>query len=251
MVNFEILVYTLASVILVSLISLLGVITLSLNVKRLSKILLFLVSLSAGTLLGDAFIHLLPEVVEEFEFGIEVSLYVILGMLIFFIIEKFIHWTHCHEPVSKKHVHSFGVMNLIGDGLHNFGDGVLIAGSYLVNFQLGMATTIAVVLHEIPQEISDFGVLIHSGFTTKKAVLYNVLSAVAAIIGALISLYLGGLFENYNLLLLPLTAGGFIYIAAADLIPELHKERDGARSIMQLIGIIIGVGIMVALIALE
>ncbi len=247
----DVLIYTLASVVLVSLISLIGVITLALNVKKLTKILLFLVSLSAGTLLGDAFIHLLPEVVEEYKFGIEVSLYIILGMLIFFVIEKFIHWTHCHILPSRKHAHSFGIMNLVGDGMHNFLDGFVIAASYMVNFQVGLATTLAVIVHEIPQEISDFGVLIHSGFTAKKAILYNFLTAVTAVIGAAISIYLGGFFENYNLLLLPLTAGGFIYIAASDLIPELHKELNIAKSFMQLIGIILGVVIMVSLLVLE
>lgn len=250
MVN-EVLIYSLSSVIIVSLISLIGVATLALNIKKLKKILLILVSFSAGALLGDAFIHILPEAIEEFGFGVEISLFIILGILIFFIIEKFIHWRHCHELVSKNHPHPFAIMNLLGDGLHNFIDGLVIGSSYLVNIPTGIATTIAVILHEIPQEIGDFGVLIHGGFSTSKALFFNFLSALTAIIGTIISLYIGSNFENYNMFLLPLTVGGFIYIAASDLIPELHKENNIEKSIMQIFGIILGIMIMVALIYLE
>ena len=251
MIERAVLIYSLLSVIIVSLISFIGVLTLSLNIKRLRKILLFLVSFAAGALLGDAFIHLLPEVVEEFGFRIEISLYIILGMLIFFVIEKFIHWNHCHVPASKNHTHSFGVMNLIGDGLHNFIDGLVIGASYLVSLPIGIATTIAVILHEIPQEIGDFGVLIHSGFKVPKALLYNFLTAITAILGALISLYFGNLVENYNLFLIPFTVGGFVYIASSDLIPELHKEVEIHKSIMQLFGLIFGMLIMLSLIFFE
>lgn len=251
MVNAEILIYSLVSVVLVSLISFIGIITLALNIKRLKGALLFLVSFAAGALLGDAFIHLLPEAVEEFGFGMEISLYLILGILVFFIFEKFIHWNHCHMPTTSKHVHSFGVMNLIGDVLHNFIDGLIIGASYLVNLEVGIATTLAVILHEIPQEIGDFGVLIHSGFTISKALLFNFLSALTAVIGTIISLYFGSYFGNYNLFLLPLTVGGFIYIAASDLIPELHKEVNITKSLMQLFGIVIGVAMMFGLLFLE
>jgi len=251
MVSNEVLIYSLSSVFLVSLISFIGVFTLSLNAKRLRSILLFLVSFAAGALLGDAFIHLLPEVVEEFGFGIEVSLYIILGMLIFFIFEKFIQWNHCHIPTTKKHIHSFGVMNLVGDVLHNFIDGLVIGASYLVNLEVGIATTIAVILHEIPQEIGDFGVLLHSGFTASRALFFNFLSALTAVLGTIISLYFGSYFGEYNLFLLPLTVGGFIYIAASDLIPELHKELEISKSIMQLLGLMIGVTIMISLVFLE
>lgn len=251
MVNGDVLIYSLVSVILVSLISFIGVFTLSLNLKRLRNILFFLVSFATGALLGDAFIHLLPEAVEEFGFGIEISLYIILGMLIFFIFEKFIHWNHCHMPTTKNHIHSFGIINLIGDALHNFIDGLVIGASYLVSLPVGIATTLAVILHEIPQEIGDFGILIHSGFTVSRALLFNFLSALTAVVGTIISLYFGSYFGEYNLFLIPLTVGGFIYIAASDLIPELHKELEVTKSIMQLLGIMIGVIIMISLLFLE
>lgn len=248
MVNIQIAwLYSILSVIVVSLISLIGLITLGIKLNKLKNILLFLVSFSTGALLGDSFIHLLPEAVEEFGFGIEVSLYVILGIIIFFILEKIIHWRHCHHPTHKDHPHPFAIMNLIGDGLHNFIDGMIIGGSYLVSIPVGFATTIAVILHEIPQEIGDFGVLIHGGFTKKKAIFLNFLSALGAIIGAIISLIIGSSFENYALFLLPLTAGGFIYIAASDLIPELHKEVKVYLSLIQIVGILLGVGVMLLL----
>ncbi len=249
--NSTILLYSLISVIIVSAISFVGVLTLVLNHKLLKKMLLFLVSFAAGALLGDAFIHILPELAEEYGLSLSVSIYIILGILLFFIIEKIIHWRHCHEPTSKDHPHPFAIVNLFGDGLHNFIDGLVIGASYLVDINTGIATTIAVILHEIPQEIGDFGVLIHGGFSRAKALFFNFLTATTAILGTLISILFGSYFENYNLILLPLTIGGFIYIAAADLIPELHKEVKIGKSLMQIFGIVIGVTVMVLLLFIE
>lgn len=239
--------YSLGSVILVSLISLVGLFTIGMNIKKLKNVLLFLVSFSTGALLGDAFIHLLPEAVESFGFGLEVSLYVLLGVLLFFILEKIIHWRHCHHPTSKDHPHPFAIMNLIGDGFHNLIDGMIIGGAYLISVPVGFATTLAVVLHEIPQEIGDFGVLIHGGFSKNKALFYNFISALGALVGVVVSLVIGMSFENYSLVLLPLTAGGFIYIAGSDLIPELHKEVKISRSLLQIVGMVLGVLVMLAL----
>ncbi|HLD27606.1 MAG TPA: ZIP family metal transporter, partial [Patescibacteria group bacterium] len=161
--------YSIVSVVIVSLVSLAGVVTLAFNLEKLKKILIFFVSLSAGALLGDVFLHLLPELVEEAGFGLKVSLLFIAGIFIFFILEKYIHWQHCHEPISASHPHHLGKMNLIGDALHNFIDGLIIAASYLISVPLGVASTLAIVFHEIPQEIGDFGVLLHSGFSKAKA----------------------------------------------------------------------------------
>lgn len=239
--------YTLTSVIIVSLLSLIGIITISIKLEKLRKILFFLVSFAAGALLGDVFIHLIPEIVEEAGFGLNVSLYLLLGMLIFFILEKFIHWRHCHIPTSKQHPHPFAIINLVGDGFHNLIDGMIIAGSYLASVPLGIATTLAVVFHEIPQEIGDFGVLIHGGFTRAKALFYNFLSALTAIIGAIIVLIVGARIENIIIFLVPFTAGGFLYIAGSDLIPELHKEIGAKKSLLQLFGLVLGVLVMMAL----
>jgi len=251
MLNSTVLLYSLISVLTVSLFSFVGVAALALSNKLLKKFLLFLVSFSAGALLGDAFIHILPELVKEYGFNLSASLYLILGILLFFIIEKFIHWQHCHTPISKEHIHPFVITNLLGDALHNFIDGLIIGSSYLVSIPTGIATTLAVILHEIPQEIGDFAVLIHGGFTKGRALFFNFLVATTAVLGTLISIFLGESFKNYNLFLLPLTIGGFIYIAASDLIPELHKEVKIKKSIVQVLGLVLGVTIMVLLLYLE
>lgn len=244
-------IYSIISVIIVSLISLIGILTLTVNEKRLTKILLFLISFSAGALLGDAFIHLLPETVEKYGFSLNVSLYFLSGILIFFILEKFIQWRHCHIPTSEKHPHPYAFMNLIGDGMHNLLDGMVIAGSYLASIPLGIATTVAVIFHEIPQEIGDFSVLLHGGFSKAKALFFNFLSALTAIIGAVIVLLIGINIDNFLIFILPFTAGGFVYIASSDLIPELHKETDIKKSTLQLFGIILGIAVMVALLFIE
>ncbi|MEK6826454.1 MAG: ZIP family metal transporter [Nanoarchaeota archaeon] len=243
--------YSLVSVFIVSLISLIGAITLSINAKKLKSILLYLVSFSAGALFGDAFIHLLPEIVEEAGFTINISLYVLLGIILSFLIEKVIHWRHCHIPTSKEHPHPFAYINLIGDSVHNFIDGLIIAASYLASIPVGIATTIAVLLHEIPQEIGDFGVLLHGGFTKKKALFFNFITALTAVLGAVVALIISQSIEQLTLFLIPLAAGGFIYIAGSDLIPELHKEVKLSKSIFQIISFILGILIMMSLLLLE
>lgn len=194
---------------------------------------------------------MLPEVVEEFGFGLDVSVYLLSGIGIFFILEKVIHWQHCHS-VDGGHVHSFAYINLVGDGFHNFLDGIIIGASYLVSVPVGIATTLAVVFHEIPQEIGDFGVLIHGGFTKGKALLLNFASALVALLGVVFVFLLGGVSENLELILVPIAAGGFIYIAGSDLIPELHKHSDSwKRSLLQFIAFAVGIGVMAALLLLE
>lgn len=245
--------YTIISVVIVSLVSMVGVLTLSLGQKKLHKMLLVLVSLSAGTLLGDAFIHILPEVVEEQGFTLVVSLLILVGVLIFFILEKSIHAHHygteeAHQASQKPHL---GSLILLGDGLHNFLDGLAIAGSYLISVPVGVATTIAVVMHEIPQEIADFGVLLYAGFSKAKALWYNFLSALAAVAGAAIGLLLGTRIESAVWFILPFTVGGFLYISCSSLIPELHKECGWKESLWQILAFIAGIAIMVALLLLE
>ncbi len=243
--------YTLVSVFIVSLISLVGILTLSMKKEKIKKNSILLVSFSVGALFGDAFIHLLPKSFEQLGAGLSTSLCIVLGILIFFVLEKFLHWRHCHLPSSKSHVHPLAAMNLIGDAVHNLIDGLLIGATYMVNFPLGIATTLAIIFHEIPQEIGDFGVLIHAGFSAKKALLFNLFSAMVAVLGAVASLLIGPYIENYALFLLPITAGGFIYIAGSDLIPELKHECKTKQSFQQLILIILGLGIMALLTLLE
>ncbi|MCH8003754.1 MAG: ZIP family metal transporter [Nanoarchaeota archaeon] len=243
-------IYTLVSVLIVSLISFVGVLTLSIKADKLKKILLYMVSFSAGALFGDAFIHLLPEIIEEVGFGLNISIYVMIGIGFSFVIEKFIHWRHCHIPHSKEHIHPFAMMNLFGDGVHNFIDGIIIGASYLVNIPVGIATTLAVIFHELPQEIGDFGVLLHGGFSKAKALFFNFITALTAVFGAIVSLLIGSYVENITTFLVPFAAGTFIYIAGSDLIPELHKEVEIKKSLLQFISIVLGVSVMLFLLLL-
>jgi zinc and cadmium transporter len=245
--SFQIWFLSILSVFVVSLISLVGIFFLSLNETRLRRILLFLVSFAVGGLFGDAFIHLLPESFEKLGTALSVSLYIIAGVLVFFVVEKFIRWRHCHIPTSEHHPHPVVAMNLIGDGVHNFIDGMVIAASFSVSVPLGLTTTLAVVLHEIPQEIGDFGVLVNGGLKPRRALAYNFLSALAAVLGAVIALLVGPLVKNFSIILLPFTAGGFIYIAGSDLIPELQHSEALSDIILQFGSIILGIAILALL----
>lgn len=244
--------YSIISVLVISFVSFVGLFTLSLNKNLLKKYVFVLVSLAIGALLGDAFIHLLPQAFEKFANPLHVSLGVIAGILIFFFIEKVLHWHH-HKS-DEEHEgppHTTGSLILVSDGFHNFIDGLIIAASYLVSIEIGIATTIAVVLHEIPQEIGDFGVLINSGFSRAKALWYNFVSALFAVAGAVFALAIGQATQTLSIWLLPIAAGGFIYIALSDLAPELHKEKRVGNIFLQLIAILSGVGAMLLLLGLE
>lgn len=232
------LIWILLSVIAVSLVSLIGIVLIYFKENILKKFLTALLSLASGAMLGGAFLHLLPE---SAELGIKnIWIYPLIGILIFFILEKFLFWRHCHT--KKCRVHTFAYLNLIGDGVHNFIDGLIIASSYIINFEVGVATTIAVLFHEIPQEIGDVGVLLYSGMSKFKALLYNFLFALTAIIGALIGYFIRE--YAYIQYIIPITAGGFIYIAASDLIPELKKTTSIKKSLVELAFLIIGIVIM-------
>ena len=240
--------YSLISVFIVSILSLVGIITFAIKIQKLKKWLIFLVSFSTGALFGGAFIHLIPEAFHEYGHSVSISLFILLGILTFFVMEKFIHWRHCHVPTSKNHPHPLGTMNLIGDCFHNFIDGLLIAGSYIASIPLGISTTLAVILHEIPQELGDFGVLIYAGFSKKKALFLNFLTALTAFLGVILALLLSNVIPNLTSFLLPFTAGGFIYIAGSDLIPELKKSPKLKSSLLQLFGLCLGISLMLLLI---
>jgi len=229
--------YILAAVIAVSLISFAGVFTLSLKKELLDKILFILVSFATGTLLGAAFLDLIPEAI-EYE-AANVMLFPLLGIVSFFIIEKFIFWHHHHT--GEKEVHSFTYLNLIGDGFHNFIDGIVIAASFLHSIPLGIATTIAIIFHEIPQEIGDFSLLIHGGFSRGKALFFNFVSALAAVAGGILGFFFISSLEIALPYLLAYTAGHFIYIALTDILPELMEQKDAKISLIQLISMIIGI----------
>ena len=228
-----IIVYTLISVIAISLISFIGALALMFKRDFLHKSIFILVSLAVGALLGDVFVHIIPEVYENMGDPTTISFLIIGGILIFFIPEKVLHWHHHTLEHAEEHAHPVGKMVLMGDGVHNFIDGLMVAASYMVSIEVGIATTIAVILHEIPQEIGNF------------------LSALTAIAGAALALVFGSVTEEFALWLLPITAGGFIYIALSDLIPELHKEQRAGQGIIQVIAIVVGVASMAVLLALE
>ncbi|MBX5326182.1 MAG: ZIP family metal transporter [Candidatus Bathyarchaeia archaeon] len=238
----EILLWILVSTFLVSLVSFVGVFFLALNEKFFKKLMLILVSFASGTLLGGAFFHLIPESLSPVEEN--VLLVLVSGIVVFFLLEKFL-WRHCHERECP--IHPFAYLNLVGDGIHNFIDGLIIAAGFLAppspNFSLGFITTLLVISHEIPQEIGDFGLLVFGGFTKKKALFYNFLSALVALLGALITYFFFPYIPN-TAYLLAFAAGGFIYIATTDLIPELHKERGFVNSALQFVLLLAGLGLM-------
>lgn len=235
---------TIGAVLGVSLISFTGAALFAVSESVIRKSLLYLVSLAAGVLLGEVFLHILPEITEETGMTTATSMGILIGIIASFVIEKIIHWHHCHVLPSFEHHHPVGMLTLAGDGIHNLVDGALIAGSFLVTPELGIATTIAIALHEIPQEISDYALLIYSGYSRKAALLWNVCSALAAILGALLVLLGRSEHPEFLMLLMAFAAGNFLYIAGADLIPELHKETRLRSALMQLLLICGGIGLM-------
>lgn len=239
----------------ISLTSLIGIFTLGIKQSYLTTKLIYLVSFSAGALFGDVFLHLMPEMVEhahEMDMD-QLGLLVIGGVVLGLVIEKLLHWHHCHHDHSEDdQPHTIAKMNLIGDFVHNLIDGLIIGASFLVSVPAGLATSLAILFHEIPQEIGDYAVLIHSGYSKKKALLLNFLSALSAILGTIIALIVGGVVHELQELLVPIAMGMFIYIAGSDLIPELHKHNHQFKSsLLQILMFILGIGVMFGLLFLE
>ena len=224
-------IYSLIAGVAVSLVSLSGAFTLWIEPVRLHRLLPLLVSLAVGVLLGDAFLHLIPEATAQLGSPAKTCLFVLLGIVLFFTIEKVVRGTHRHEIYDSARPpppQPSARMNLIGDALHNFTDGILIAGSFAADPVLGVATTMAILVHEIPQEIGDVGALIHGGYAPPRALVLNFLCALTVIGGILATLLAGYWIEGLLPYLLPIAAGGFIYIAAADFIPALHAPAAHA-----------------------
>lgn len=243
--------YALLSVALVSAVSLVGVVVLTLRSDVVSRLLAPLVSFSTGAILGTVFFHLLPEVMEHADEPVTGSALVLTGVMLAFAIEKFIHWHHCHradhDDEHGHHNHPLGALIIIGDGIHNFLDGALIAAAYMIDVPVGVAATIAVVLHEIPQELGDVSLLLHSGFSSKKAITWNFLSALTAVLGAAVAMWFESSMEGIESVLLPIAAGNFLYIATTDLIPELHKETRLSKTVSQVALLLVGVMLMAIL----
>ena len=247
-------VYVWISVLGISLVSLIWVFTLGIKKKWLDKVLVYLVAFSAGALLGDVFLHLLPEMAEHLEDHqhtisfLHLGIGVLGGIVVGLLTEKVLHWNHCHQSSSEEHPHTFAKMNLIGDLIHNLIDGLIIGSSFLVNIPTGIATSLAVLFHEIPQEIGDFWVLIHGGYSKKKALWFNFLVSLTAIGWAIFAICMGHLAEDLQLWLTPVAMGMFIYIAGSDLIPQMHKhDHELKSSLLQILMFVLGIGVMAVL----
>ncbi len=232
----QILLQILIAVFIVSAISLIG--NILLVTKFLKKSLFYMVAFSAGALLGAAFLDLLPEALES-SLHQNVPLFIIIGILIFFVIEKFLHWHHHHT--EGKDIHTFTYLNIVGDGIHNFTDGVIIAISFMASPAIGIATTIAIVAHEIPHEVGNFAILIYGGFSRMKATIYNFLSALTAFIGAMAAYFFSNKIENINFYMMALAIGGLVYISTTDLIPEIHKETEIKKTFVQFVLMVLGI----------
>jgi zinc and cadmium transporter len=236
------LLYALIASTIVSLISLIGVLALVIKDKLLKRLIIFLIAFAAGGLIGGAFFDIIPEASEYVKDITQLFFYIILGYTLFFILEKYLHWRHCHS--TECEIHRFTYLNIIGDIVHNFSDGLILGAIFLINIKVGIATTLAIVFHEIPHELGNFTVLIYGGFSKLKALLFNFLSALFAIVGTIVGYYCATKISGFASVLLPAAAGGFIYIASCDLIPELHKEEDGKRSTLIMAIFIFGIMLM-------
>jgi zinc and cadmium transporter len=231
--------------IIVSLVSLIGILVIFKKENKQS-FLKAIISLAAGALLSVALLDLLPEAIHaNIHDPHTITATVLISIIVFFLLERIFHWHHCrcddHGKPCADDKKSLVAINLTGDAIHNFVDGALIASAFLVDFNVGVLVTIAVILHEIPQEISDFGVLLYAGLNRTKAILYNLLTALISVIGAVVFYFYGSKFENAIPLIIAFAAGNFIYLATADLIPELHHENQPKKIFYHTVWLLIGV----------
>ncbi len=254
-----VLIAILVSVAILSLISLIGALGLTTNALRRHGVIMALVALAAGTLVGDTFLHILPETVAHYgSFSLHVSSFVLLGFVLFFIFEVVLRWEHSHAAIVDDHhghghdeVAAFGWLNLASDAAHNLIDGMIIAAAYLADIKLGIITTVAVAFHEIPQELGDFAVLLRAGMVPRKALLMNLGSSLTSLVGAIVVLMLPIDAETIASVALPIVAGAFLYIAASDLVPELHHHSKGKDAALILGMFLVGIALMYALLDLE
>jgi len=228
--------------ILISLVSLLGLLFIKIRKNRLKGEILTLVGVATGALLGDAFLHLIPESMAIIN-AQKTGLMVITGILIFFTLEKILKWRHCHD-IDCDQKNQLATISILADSIHNLIDGLIIGSSFMISVPVGISTSLAVFMHEIPQEIGDFAILIHGGYSVKKACLLNLSSALLSVVGVLI-IWLVKDIAKIQGELMAITAGGFIYLAASDLIPELHRHESKIKeSLWQMLSVVTGLGIM-------
>jgi zinc and cadmium transporter len=242
------LIWIVATTFLISLVAFLGALALFLREKILERILLILVAFSAGALIGGAFFHLIPEAIHEIgvdEMSIFATFsYLLIGFCTFFVLEQLISWHH-HHATSHPKIMPFSYLTLISDGIHNFIDGLVMAASFMVNFHIGITTALAIALHEIPQEIGDFGVLVYGGFDKVKALTLNYISALTVVAGGIVGFLLYSWLGESIAILLPFAAGNFIYIASADLLPEIRFKESIRKSLTRFVVFLAGIGLMI------
>ena len=229
--------WILGAAVLDALLGFVGVFSLWLSKKDLKKAVNVLMAFAAGSILGGAFFHLLPESVEAVE-PITVFIIAFIGFALFILLETYLHWHHCKECK----IHPFSYVMLVGDGVHNFIGGFILTASFLVSIPLGIATLVAIIAHELPQQLGIFGVLVKGGIERNRAIIYSFIAQSTIILGAVIAYFLSGMVEGLTAFLVPFAAGNFIYIASSDLIPEMHKAEgwDKIRSLaVFFIGIIL------------
>jgi zinc and cadmium transporter len=236
--------YILGALFLVSAVSLIGVFILAFNPKILNKILPMLVAFAAGALLGASFFDLIPESIHELG-DINGPLYIAVGIIIFMMLENVLHWHHAHHNNCEDcHPSPTGYAILLGDGLHNFLDGVLIASAFMLNIPAGIAVTIAVILHEIPQEVGDFAIVIDSGFTRAKAIWFNLLSALFAMVGGMTAFFALQYVEGGIPYLVAVGAGGFLYIALVDIVGGFKHKTKSNQSVSQMLALVLGLAVI-------
>ncbi|MDP3991020.1 MAG: ZIP family metal transporter [Candidatus Nealsonbacteria bacterium] len=235
--------YIIIATFFISLLSFVGALILFLKEKILNKIILILVAFSSGALIGGAFLHLIPESLEQAGTNLNVFLFVILGFCAFFILESLIHWHHHH---AKKHpgIMPFSYLILVSDTVHNFIDGLIIAAAFVVSLPVGLVTTLVIVLHEIPQELGDFAVLVYGGVRKSRALLLNFISALSAVLGGVVGFFFAAEIGKSAIYLLPFAAGTFIYIAASDLIPEIKQKAPPGKAVIHFFVFLLGVAFM-------
>ena len=237
----ETLAWIVGSSLAMSAIATVGSLTLILKEPTLQKLLLPLVAFAAGSLIGGAFFHMIPAGLVKMEAEVCFFAWLVVGFVLFFALEQFLHWHHCHraEADCKK---PLTYLILIGDGVHNFIGGTAVAGTFLIDIRLGITAWLAAAAHEVPQELGDFGVLLHGGWQKKKALLFNVLSALTFLLGGLLAY--GASYKVDVSFLLPFAAGNFIYIGASDLIPEINRHESPAANLVHFLFFAGGIGLL-------
>jgi len=241
--------WILAGGLVMSAVALVGSVTLLLRPGTLEKLLRPMVAFAAGTLLGGALLHMLPGAIETMGSAPVVFLWVLAGFAVFFALEQFLHWHHCHH-VYAEHRKPLTYLVLLGDGLHNLLGGFAVAGAFIADVRLGIGAWLAAAAHEVPQELGDFAVLVHGGWEKRRALLFNLLSALTFLVGGLLA-YAASLSFAVTFLL-PFAAGNFIYIAASDLVPEVKEDRDLRVNLLHFTCLVAGIALLYFLrVALE